>query len=418
MVDFENVHSEGISGIDKLGAEDEVVIFYSANADSISFELLHKLMFCESKLSYYKVKCGGKNALDFQLCTYLGYIVSRNPGAETYIISKDNGFDFVIDFWRSGYVDTAPEVHRFQNIKSVSAWIANGRTHQRTAPAIVAVKAPSPVTGSSVSAARPAFAAVPVSVTPVIAAPLPAPSAIAAVKPAPVVKPAPSVRTVPGAIDISSISDISELETISSKKEIAPVHAHITRAKKIPPRTAAGNTEKAVAAITGIVTEKTVVPAAKHDAKLDRVPAVKLERTTKSEVKIEPKIEPKIDIAPAKPAARTRKAAVSATKDTPKIVEIAETPDADVPPKKRTRGPGKAKTAKTAKAETVFDTSNQPPLTEDEYNRAKELVFSSKNKQEFYANSMREFKQARGREVYRVVRSEFTKLKKEQENGS
>ncbi|MCL1823321.1 MAG: PIN domain-containing protein [Oscillospiraceae bacterium] len=122
LIDFENVHSEGMTGVDHLTDTDEVVIFYSSNADSISFDILHKLMFCKSKLSYYKIKRGGKNALDFQLSCYLGYRIHKDPGAEYYIISKDNGYDFIMDFWECGYTSTEPKIRRFNNIKTLLQW--------------------------------------------------------------------------------------------------------------------------------------------------------------------------------------------------------------------------------------------------------------------------------------------------------
>ena len=118
LIDFENVHSEGMAGVDSLTDNDEVVIFYSANADSVSFELLHKLMFCKAKLSYFKIRRGGRNALDFQLSSYLGYLIStRPPSSEFYLISKDNGFDFVMDFWESGCINVTPNIKRFATVK-------------------------------------------------------------------------------------------------------------------------------------------------------------------------------------------------------------------------------------------------------------------------------------------------------------
>jgi len=122
LIDFENVHSEGMVGVDHLTERDEVVIFYSSNADSVSFDVLHKLMFCKSKLSYYKIKRGGKNALDFQLSCYLGYRICREPDAEYYIISRDNGFDFIMDFWSCGYVSAEPAIRRFTGIKALIQW--------------------------------------------------------------------------------------------------------------------------------------------------------------------------------------------------------------------------------------------------------------------------------------------------------
>ena len=37
LIDYENVKSEGIKGIAQLSEEDRVVIFYSHNADTITF---------------------------------------------------------------------------------------------------------------------------------------------------------------------------------------------------------------------------------------------------------------------------------------------------------------------------------------------------------------------------------------------
>ena len=123
LIDFENVHSEGMNGVDHLSDTDEVVIFYSSNADSISFDILHKLMFCKSKLSYYRIKRGGKNALDFQLSCYLGFRIHKDPDAEFYIISKDSGYDFIMDFWECGYLLNEPKIRRFNTIKTLLQWV-------------------------------------------------------------------------------------------------------------------------------------------------------------------------------------------------------------------------------------------------------------------------------------------------------
>ncbi|MDR2560060.1 MAG: hypothetical protein LBC86_11055 [Oscillospiraceae bacterium] len=122
FIDFENVHSEGMAGVDHLTEADEVIIFYSSNADSITFDILHKLMFCKSKLNYYKIKRGGKNALDFQLSCYLGFRIKKDPEAEFYIISKDNGYDFIMDFWEQGYCGIEPCIRRFNNIRTLLQW--------------------------------------------------------------------------------------------------------------------------------------------------------------------------------------------------------------------------------------------------------------------------------------------------------
>jgi len=124
LIDFENVHSEGLAGVDFLNENDEVVIFHSNNADTITFEMMHKLMFSKAKLSYYKVRRGGRNALDFQMSSFLGYLVNSHGSLEAvefFLISKDNGFDFVIDFWESGNINIKPKIKRFYTIKAAFA---------------------------------------------------------------------------------------------------------------------------------------------------------------------------------------------------------------------------------------------------------------------------------------------------------
>jgi hypothetical protein len=139
LIDFENVHSEGLAGVDFLSENDEVVIFHSNNADTITFEMMHKLMCSKAKLSYYKVRRGGRNALDFQMSSYLGYLVNTHgvaAKAEFFLISKDNGFDFVIDFWESGNINIKPKIKRFYTIKAVFGQ-AKSSASAKTAPAPV-----------------------------------------------------------------------------------------------------------------------------------------------------------------------------------------------------------------------------------------------------------------------------------------
>lgn len=44
LIDYENVKSEGIKGIAQLSEEDRVVIFYSHNADTITFEAMDMIL--------------------------------------------------------------------------------------------------------------------------------------------------------------------------------------------------------------------------------------------------------------------------------------------------------------------------------------------------------------------------------------
>lgn len=107
FVDFENVQSSGLEGIDNLTEEDEVFIFYSENANRITFELHQSLMRTPAGIYYIPVVVGVKNALDFQLSSYLGYIIYQNlyTRASYYIVTKDTAFSCLVSFWKAQGVE-------------------------------------------------------------------------------------------------------------------------------------------------------------------------------------------------------------------------------------------------------------------------------------------------------------------------
>ncbi len=100
LIDYENVHKTGFNGLLNLTESDNVIIFYSGNADKITFNLHKEIVDSKADITYFEVRAGGKNALDFQLSTYLGYILGNKKKAKCYIVSNDKGFEFVRDFWK------------------------------------------------------------------------------------------------------------------------------------------------------------------------------------------------------------------------------------------------------------------------------------------------------------------------------
>ena len=96
LIDFENVHEEGLSGSDKLGAHDHIHIFSTENAPKISFKELALLNFTEH---FSHIIPSGRQSLDMHLVAYLGYLIGLNNNNCRYIIvSKDTDFDNIISF--------------------------------------------------------------------------------------------------------------------------------------------------------------------------------------------------------------------------------------------------------------------------------------------------------------------------------
>lgn len=99
LVDFENVRSEGLRGVENLSEDDKVVIFYSVNADAITFDVHMLLSRSRAEIETFRILRGGRNSLDFQLSTYLGYLVMENRYRHIVIVSQDKGFLCATSFW-------------------------------------------------------------------------------------------------------------------------------------------------------------------------------------------------------------------------------------------------------------------------------------------------------------------------------
>ena len=90
-VDYENVGSNGLLGLEKLTKDDRLILFFSDHADTIKMDVVQSLMKTPCQVEFYKIERGTQNALDFQLITML-YTVETGK-EPCYIISKDNGYD-------------------------------------------------------------------------------------------------------------------------------------------------------------------------------------------------------------------------------------------------------------------------------------------------------------------------------------
>lgn len=99
LVDYENVHVDGFNGLSNCSENDFIKIFYTKVADTLTFGLHRRLSETKAKIEYLKVENGSKNALDFQLSSYLGYLIAVNANDKYYIVSKDKGFEILTQFW-------------------------------------------------------------------------------------------------------------------------------------------------------------------------------------------------------------------------------------------------------------------------------------------------------------------------------
>ena len=97
LIDYENVHGDGLSGCQDLGKNDYIVIFFTPNAKNIDMSDISDIG--AAKLEMIKVPAG-KQSADMHIGSYLGYLAGKNGNnCKVVIVSKDTDFDNVINFW-------------------------------------------------------------------------------------------------------------------------------------------------------------------------------------------------------------------------------------------------------------------------------------------------------------------------------
>lgn len=107
LIDYENVKLAGLKGIENLTEDDVVYLFYSENANTLTFSMHRKINSCKAHFNLTEVKTGKANALDFQLVTYLGYLIAMSPKHAYYIVSQDKGFKSACTFWQDRGVNVS-----------------------------------------------------------------------------------------------------------------------------------------------------------------------------------------------------------------------------------------------------------------------------------------------------------------------
>ena len=99
LIDSENVGDFWIPLLDLPADRAELIVFYTKNSPHMSYDSLIKLKESDRKVTF--IKCyEGTNALDFQLCSELGFLIAQNPGDEFIIVTNDTGYDAAVKYWR------------------------------------------------------------------------------------------------------------------------------------------------------------------------------------------------------------------------------------------------------------------------------------------------------------------------------
>ncbi len=118
LIDFENVKSGGLTGIEYIRKEDSVHLFWSKRENKISIEMMELIRSSESEIVMHQAVTGERDALDHQLCSYLGFLAGSKGENDFVIISNDKAYDHLIEFWKK--LDDGIRIRRVSEISRIS----------------------------------------------------------------------------------------------------------------------------------------------------------------------------------------------------------------------------------------------------------------------------------------------------------
>jgi hypothetical protein len=99
FVDYENVHE-----VDQtlIGSQNVfVTLLIGARQSKLDAGLVEKLIDHAASVQLVRLNSSGRNALDFAIAFYLGKAANADPSATFHIVSKDTGFDSLIEHLES-----------------------------------------------------------------------------------------------------------------------------------------------------------------------------------------------------------------------------------------------------------------------------------------------------------------------------
>lgn len=115
LIDFENVHNDGIANIENMTKSEHVHIFSTKNATNIRQDIIWMKNDIQTHLVPVR-----KQSLDMHLVSYLGYLLGINgKDCEYVIVSKDKDYDNIVKFWKEkGYTNISRKEKLPENAKT------------------------------------------------------------------------------------------------------------------------------------------------------------------------------------------------------------------------------------------------------------------------------------------------------------
>lgn len=135
FVDFENVQAIDPACIGAKAVS--FVLMVGAKQTKLDLDVVEQLLKNAASVQLIRLKSSGKNALDFTVAYYLGRATATHPNDYFHIVSKDQGFDPLIEHLRAKHI----RIRRHESFASLT-FVAS---QPSVAPVPVAVPDPAKV---------------------------------------------------------------------------------------------------------------------------------------------------------------------------------------------------------------------------------------------------------------------------------
>jgi hypothetical protein len=99
LIDYENIQPADMQTLDRDSFH--VIVFVGGNQTKVTYEAAVVLQRMGERASYIKIVGNGNNALDFHIAFYIGELSAKEPDACFHVVSKDTGFDPLIQHLKS-----------------------------------------------------------------------------------------------------------------------------------------------------------------------------------------------------------------------------------------------------------------------------------------------------------------------------
>lgn len=121
LIDYENVQPSSLAGLE--AEHFRVLIFIGASQSKLTFEIAAAVQKLGPRAEYVKIAGNGSNALDFHIAFHIGHLAAQDPTGFFHIISKDSGFDPLIQHLRERKVLVSrwKDVSEIPILKAVNA---------------------------------------------------------------------------------------------------------------------------------------------------------------------------------------------------------------------------------------------------------------------------------------------------------